>query len=73
MKMKGGPASLNMKIALLVIAILIAGGTLFYTQNLVTQLQKNERQIAVLYAKGIEYVANTSSPETDITFLFENL
>ncbi len=73
MKMKGGPASLNMKIALLVIAILIAGGTLFYTQNLVTQLQKNERQIAVLYAKGIEYVANTSSPETDITFLFENI
>ncbi len=73
MKMKGGPASLNMKIALLVLAILIAGGTLFYTQNLVTQLQKNERQIAVLYAKGIEYVANTSSPETDITFLFENI
>ena len=73
MKMKGGPASLNMKIALLLIAILIAGGTLFYTQNLVTQLQKNERQIAVLYAKGIEYVANTSSPDADITFLFENI
>jgi len=73
MKMSGGPASLNMKIALLVLAVLIAGGTLFYTQNLVVRLQEKERQIAELYARGIEYVANTSSPETDITFLFENI
>ncbi|MHB1688812.1 MAG: sensor histidine kinase [Ignavibacteriaceae bacterium] len=73
MKMSGGPASLNMKIVLLVLAISIAGGTLFYTQSLVERLQENERQIAQLYAKGIEYVANTSSPETDITFLFENI
>ncbi len=73
MKMSGGPASLNFKIALLIIAILLAGGTLFYTLDLVTKLQKNERQIVQLYAKGIEYVANSSASDMDITFLFDNV
>jgi len=73
MKMSGGPASLNIKIMLLVAAILIAVATLYYTQNLVQKLQEKERQIVELYAKGIEYVANTSSPDVDITFLFDNI
>lgn len=73
MKMSGGPASLNIKIMLLVIAILIAVATLYYTQNLVQKLQEKERQIVELYAKGIEYLANTSSPDVDITFLFDNI
>ncbi len=73
MKMSGGPASINIKIALLVIAIIIAAGTLYYTQMLVQQLQTKERQIVQLYAKGIEYVANTSRTDADITFLFENI
>lgn len=73
MKMSGGPASLNIKIMLLGIAILIAVATLFYTQNLVEKLQEKERQIVELYAKGIEYIANTSEPDVDITFLFDNI
>jgi two-component system, sporulation sensor kinase D len=73
MKMSGGPASLNIKIALLVVAIIIAVATLYYTQNLVRKLQEKERQIVELYAKGIEYVANTSSLDIDITFLFDNI
>jgi len=73
MKMSGGPASLNIKIALLIVAIFIAGGTLYYTQNLVDKLQTTERKIVQLYAKGIEYLANTSRPDVDITFLFENI
>jgi two-component system, sporulation sensor kinase D len=73
MKMSGGPASLNIKIALLVVAIIIAVATLYYTQNLVRKLQEKERQIVELYAKGIEYVANTSSLDVDITFLFDNI
>ncbi len=60
MKMSGGPASLNFKIALLLIAIIIAGGTLIYTQSVVQKLQEKERQIVELYAKGIEYVAKSS-------------
>ncbi len=72
MKMSGGPASVNIKIILLVIAVMIAGGTLFYTQSLVGKLQTKERQMVELYAKVIEHIANSSSTETDITFLFDN-
>ena len=73
MKMSGGPASLNIKITLLITAIFIAVATLYYTQNLIQKLQEKERQIVELYAKGIEYVANTSSMDVDITFLFDNI
>ncbi len=73
MKMSGGPASVNIKIILLIIAVLITIGTLYYTQTLVTKLQEKERQIVELYAKGIEYLANTTNPDVDITFLFDNI
>jgi signal transduction histidine kinase len=73
MKMSGGPASVNLKIGLLAAAILIAAATLFYTQDLVKRLQDKEREIVELYAQGIEYVANTSSPDVDLTFLFDNI
>lgn len=73
MKMSGGPASVNFKLLLVFIALVIAGGTLYYTQSLVTKLQEKERQIVELYAKGIEYIANTTNPDVDITFLFDNI
>jgi anti-sigma regulatory factor (Ser/Thr protein kinase) len=73
MKMSGGPASVNIKVILLIIALLIAIGTLYYTQTLVQKLQEKERQIVELYAKGIEYLANTNNPDVDITFLFDNI
>jgi len=73
MKMSGGPASVNIKFLLFIIAALIAGATLIYTQNLVNRLQIKERQMVELYAKGIEYIANQSTPDIDITFLFDNL
>ncbi|MBS4034108.1 MAG: HAMP domain-containing histidine kinase [Ignavibacterium sp.] len=73
MKMSGGPASVNVKLLLLFLALIIAGGTLYYTQSLVTKLQEKERQIVDLYAKGFEYIANTTNPEVDLTFLFENI
>lgn len=71
--MSGGPASVNFKLLLIFIALVIAGGTLYYTQSLVTKLQEKERQIVELYAKGIEYIANTTNPDVDITFLFDNI
>jgi anti-sigma regulatory factor (Ser/Thr protein kinase) len=73
MKMSGGPASINIKVMLLVTALAIAVGTLIYTQRLVEKLQSAERQIVQLYAHGIEYIANTSRADADITFLFENI
>ena len=63
----------NFKIFLLIVAILIAAGTLFYTQNLVQKIQKKEKQIVELYARGIEYIANTTDSGADLTFLFENI
>lgn len=71
--MSGGPASVRIKIVLMIIAVGIAIGTLYYTQTLVTKLQEKERQIVELYAKGIEYLANTTNPDVDITFLFDNI
>lgn len=73
MKMSGGPASINIKILLVIIALVIAVGTLIYTQTLVTQLQRKQKEIVELYAKGFEYVANSSNPNEDITFLFDNI
>ncbi len=73
MKMSGGPASINIKVLLVIVALLIAIGTLVYTQSLVSKLQKKEKEIVELYARGIEYVANSSNPNEDITFLFDNI
>jgi len=71
--MSGGPASVNFKILLLLIALVIAGGTLFYTQNLVKKLQERERSIVELYASGFEYIGKSDNVDADYTFLFENI
>jgi len=72
MKLDGGPGSLNVKIMLFILALLIGFGTLIYTNNLVRELQEKERTTVQLYAKGLEYIAN-STDMSDITFLFDNL
>lgn len=71
MKMSGGPASVNFKIFLLIVALAIAAGTMYYTQKLVTKLQERERKIVELYVKGLDRIANSESP--DIEFIFENI
>ncbi len=73
MKMSGGPASMNIKLSLVVIGAAIAIGTLYYTQNLVSKLQQRETEIVKLYASSLEYVANTESPNSDLTFIFQNI
>ena len=71
--MSTGSTSLRLKIFFIIVALAIAGGTLYYTQNLVVRLQVKERQIVELYAKGIQYLANASTADADITFLFDNI
>ncbi|MFA7227893.1 MAG: HAMP domain-containing sensor histidine kinase [Melioribacteraceae bacterium] len=73
MKMSGGPASMNIKLSLIIIGAAIAFGTLYYTRNLVEILQEREKEIAKLYASSLEYVANTESPSEDLTFIFQNI
>ncbi|MEJ5350620.1 MAG: HAMP domain-containing sensor histidine kinase [Melioribacteraceae bacterium] len=73
MKIFRGSFALKLKMMLLLIGTLIALGTWFYTQNLVNKLQKREKEIVELYAKSLEYITSTSSPETDLTFIFQNV
>ncbi|MFC2083766.1 ATP-binding protein [Bacteroidota bacterium] len=71
MKMSGGPASLKLKLIILTIALLIAVGTLVYTQLLVSELQTRERKIVELYASSLEYVADPKATSADYTFLLD--
>jgi len=73
MKMSGGPASMNLKLALIVIGVAIALGTLYYTQNLVSRLQQREKEIVKLYANSLEFGASTETFNTDFTFIFQNI
>lgn len=73
MKMFGGPASMNLKLALVIIGASIAIGTLYYTQNLVNKLQNREKEIVQLYARSLEFLASNESPNTDINFIFDNV
>ncbi|MEE9225096.1 MAG: HAMP domain-containing sensor histidine kinase [Bacteroidota bacterium] len=67
------PKSANIKIALLVIAILIVLGTLYYTQRIVDELVDRQREIADLYAKSLEYVASEKSQTGDLSFVFDEI
>lgn len=70
-KMSGGPASLQLKLVLLVIALLIAAGTLIYTQSLVKDLQEREREIVELYASSFKSVAGRISEGIDFSYQLE--
>ncbi|MCR4417554.1 MAG: HAMP domain-containing histidine kinase [Ignavibacteria bacterium] len=64
---------LYIKFILLFVASIIAVATLLYTNKVVKQLQEREKRIATLYAKGLEYIAQSNEPEKDYTFIFENI
>ncbi len=67
------PRSGKIKISLLIAAFAIVVPMLFYTHNLVDKLQKKEREIASLYAKSLEYLANSPYSGTDYSFIFDEL
>ncbi len=71
MKMRGGPASVYLKIILLIVAFLIAAGTLAYTHSIVNKLKERERQTVELYAGSLEYIARSENPGVDYTFLLD--
>ena len=68
-----GPRSANIKVALLVVAFLIIIPTLLYTHKLVDGLQKRERGVAGLYARSVEYLANSPYTGADYSFIFDEL
>lgn len=72
-----GPRSANIKILLLVLAVLIVVGTLMYTSHIVKQLLDRERGIADLYAKSLEFIANRPTDklgeQADYSFIFDEV
>ncbi len=70
-----GSVSLSgrLKIFLMVFAFIIIAGTLWYTHDLVQALSRKEKEIADLYAKSFEYVANGKAGEGDYNFLFSEI
>jgi len=68
------PISANIKLVLVIIGSIIVVSLLLYSQSLVRKLQDREREIANLYAKAIEYVANADTDSAlDLTFLFTEI
>jgi signal transduction histidine kinase len=67
------PRSANIKLALLATAVLLVVGTLVYTHQLVNQLLDNERKVADLYRKSLEFIANSSAENADYSFVFDNI
>ncbi|MGA7159433.1 MAG: HAMP domain-containing sensor histidine kinase [Bacteroidota bacterium] len=67
------PKSGNIKTALLVAAFVIIIPILVYTHNLVDQLQKKEREVAAMYAKSVEYLANSPNSGGEYSFIFDEL
>jgi signal transduction histidine kinase len=71
------PRTTNIKLSLLVLAVTIVLGTLWYSQLLVDELLRKERDVAALYAKSLEYIANqptdTISPQSDYSFIFDEV
>jgi signal transduction histidine kinase len=67
------PQSGEIKIILLMLAFLIVGGTLWYTHQLVQDLQAKERDIADLYAKSLEYLGSGKSQDGDYSFVLDHV
>ena len=65
--------SANIKIFLLITAVIIMIGTLVYSQRIVNDLLKKERDTANVYAKSLEFIANSRSDQFDYSFIFEQL
>ena len=65
--------SLNIKIALLLSGVIIALAILYYTQTVVNKIQQREAQIADLYAKSLEYIANDTSASGEYNFIFNEV
>lgn len=65
--------SANIKIALLITGVIIIIATLIYTQILATEILARERDIANLYAKAIEFIANDESQSGEYNFVFTHV
>jgi signal transduction histidine kinase len=63
----------NIKIFLVLVACAIVIAMLLYTQKVVENLQAREREVADLYAKSLEYIANEKTLAGDYSFIFNEI
>lgn len=59
----------RVKIGVVLVALLLAGLSLFYTQWLVRKLAKEEEKMIALYTQSIQYVAESEIEEEQMFFL----
>lgn len=69
----GLSSSSNVKVFLLALAFVIVGGTLWYTHEIVLELQAKQKEIADLYAKSFEYLGGGKTPDGDYSFVLDNI
>jgi len=67
------PRSANIKITLLVAAVIIVIATLVYTQYIVQQLLEKERSVADLYANSLEFIVSRTADQSDYSFIFNEV
>jgi signal transduction histidine kinase len=68
------PVSSKFKIVLLILAIGIVIGVLFYTQSIVHKLQAKEHRYADLYVKALQYIGSEKASENpDLTLITEEI
>lgn len=65
--------SFSIKFAFIIAGVLIAFAVLYYTQTLAQKIQKREKDIAQLYAKSVEYLANDENSSGEYGFIFDQI
>lgn len=60
------------KLIILIIAIVIGGASIYYTQRLVNKLAEREKKLIDLYAKALKFAGNSDNAG-DLSFIFEEI
>jgi anti-sigma regulatory factor (Ser/Thr protein kinase) len=67
------PQSSELKVVLLIFAFAIVTGTLWYTHSIVRDLEANQKHIASLFAKSIEYTGSGKTQSGDYSFVLDEI
>lgn len=65
--------SFKIKIGLILAGLVIVLIVLLYTQSIVTKIENREKQIAGLYARSLEYLANDETESGEYSFIFNEI
>ncbi|MBI5476479.1 MAG: HAMP domain-containing histidine kinase [Ignavibacteriales bacterium] len=67
------PRSANIKLILVITAVVLVIATLVYTHYIVRQLLVKERKVADLYARSLEFLVNSPVDQSEISFIFNEV